>query len=204
MKKYILMMLASSFIGIFANPEILSASNSVTVNGIDNTNIVETVIPEPEPAYEVSYASYDYTYYEEPAYTYYEEPAVQLGYGAAEPEYLSFYVTSYNDTIVVNPSYSDIYQTGKLIYAHNSADLLYNLNYLYEGDVFMINGNMYRVAERKVYEKTDDYSLDGSRSVMKKLKNTAYGHTFALMTCSGRALGNGDATHRLVIFADAI
>ena len=60
----------------------------------------------------------------------------------------------------------------------------------------------YNVSERVVYEKTDAYSLNGSRAVMKNLKNSAYGHDFALMTCYGTSLGNGDATHRLVIFAD--
>lgn len=194
MKRYIIMMLFSSFIGIMANPEILSASNSVAVNGLDETGIVETVLPpepepEPEPVVEASY------YYEAP--TYYEEPVY-------EPQYLSFWVSAYRDSIEVNPSYYDVYQTGKLIYAHNTSDLLYNLNYLYTGDVFMINGNTYRVADRVVYEKTDAYSLNGSRSVMKNLKNNAYGHTFALMTCTGTYYGNGDASHRLVIFADAI
>ena len=196
MKKYIIMMLLSSFIGIFSNPEILSASNSVTVTGLNDANIVETVIPEPEPVAKV--ASYDY--YEEPAYTYvetYEEPVY-------EPQMLSYWVTAYRDTVEQHPSYSDIYQTGKLIYAHNTSDLLYSLNYLYTGDVFMINGVTYHVSDRVIYEKTDAYSLNGSRAVMKNLKNNAYGHTFALMTCYGTYYGNGDASHRLVIFADAM
>lgn len=218
MKKYLLMIIFSSFVGIFSNPEILSASNSVSVSGLNNAGIVETVakpvVKDVTPAvsyvapaenYSPSYNYSDYSY-DEPASsktstTEYYEPA----YGAvSEPDYISFWVSAYTNSIEVNPSYYDIYQTGKLIYAHNTSDLLYNLNYLYAGDIVKINGNLYKVSDRVVYEKTDDYSLNGDRSVMRKLKNNAYGHTFALMTCYGTYYGNGDASHRLVIFADAM
>lgn len=183
MKKYILMMLFSSFVGIFANPEILSASNSVKTFDLDANKIVQTVIPEvPEVAEEV-HSGLAYA----PVY---------------EPRIFAVGVTVYKNDIEVNPNYSDIYQTGKLIYAHNTSGLLRGLYDLYNGDTFTINGVTYNVSERVVYEKTDAYSLNGSRAVMKNLKNSAYGHDFALMTCYGTSLGNGDATHRLVIFAD--
>ncbi len=219
MKKYIVMMLFSSFIGIFSNPEILSASNSVAVNGLNESGIVQTIQKPVDPVVDNSTPGTDYTYvepayeelsYEEPAYeeVAYVEPMVSNsneGYGAVpEPEYLSFWVSVYANKIEVSPSYYDIYQTGKLIYGHNTSSLLYDLNYLYTGDVFLINGTKYRVSDRVIYEKTDDYSLNGSRSVMKKLKNSAYGHSVALMTCYGTYYGNGDASHRLVIFADSI
>ena len=185
MKKYILMMLFSSFVGIFANPEILSASNSVKTLDLDSSKIVQTVIPEvPKVAEEVYVAS-------EPVY----EPVY-------EPRIFSVGVTVDKNDIEVNPSYSDIYQTGKLIYAHNTSNLLRGLYDLYSNDTFIINGVTYRVSDRVVYDKTDAYSLNGSRAVMKNLKNSAYGHDFALMTCYGTSLGNGDATQRLVIFAD--
>ncbi len=187
MKKYILMILFSSFVGIFSNPEILSASNSVKTFDLDANKIVQTVIPEvPEVAEEV---------YSAPTYAPVYEPAY-------EPRIFTVGVTVYKNDIEVNPNYSDIYQTGKLIYAHNTSGLLRGLYELYAGDTFSINGVTYNVSERVVYEKTDAYSLNGSRAVMKNLKNSAYGHDFALMTCYGTSLGNGDATHRLVIFAD--
>lgn len=187
MKKYILMILFSSFVGIFSNPEILSASNSVKTFDLDANKIVQTVIPEvPEVAEEV---------YSGPTYA----PAYAPVY---EPRIFAVGVTVYKNDIEVNPNYSDIYQTGKLIYAHNTSGLLRGLYELYNGDTFSINGVTYNVSERVVYEKTDAYSLNGSRAVMKNLKNSAYGHDFALMTCYGTSLGNGDATHRLVIFAD--
>jgi len=219
MKRYIVMMLFSSFIGIMSSPEILSASNSVAVTGLNESGIVETVIPKPVVD-NTDQAGTDYTPFYYPEYndnssSTNDEASVEVysneGYGAAiEPEYLSFWVTQQASSIVVSPSYSDIYQTGKLIYGHNTSNLLYDLNYLYVGDVFMLNGNLYRVADRIKYEKVDDYTLknpntgESSRSVMKKLKNNAYGHTVALMTCTGTYYGNGDASHRLVIFADAI
>ena len=112
MKKYILMMLFSSFVGIFSNPEILSASNSVKTFDLDANKIVQTVIPEvPEVAEEV---------YSEPTYA----PAYAPVY---EPRIFAVGVTVYKNDIEVNPNYSDIYQTGKLIYAHNTSGLLRGL-----------------------------------------------------------------------------
>ena len=44
--KSIVLILLSSFIGIVSNPEILTASDSVVVSGIDDSKAVLTVIPE--------------------------------------------------------------------------------------------------------------------------------------------------------------
>ena len=44
-KKVIFAPLGASFIGIMSNPEMLAASNSVTVKELDPTRIVETIIP---------------------------------------------------------------------------------------------------------------------------------------------------------------
>jgi len=186
-KKYILMILFSSFVGIFSNPEILSASNSVKTFDLDANKIVQTVIPEVPEVAEI----YEGPSYEETSY----EPV-------SVPRVFSVNATIYRNDIEINPTYSDIYQTGTLIYAHNTANLLQGLYNLYQGDEFVINGESYRVSDRVIYDKTDAVSLNGSRKVMRELKNGAYGHEFALMTCYGESLGNGDAKQRLVIFAD--
>lgn len=188
MKKYIIMMLLSSFIGIFSNPEILSASNSVAVTGLDNSNIVETVIPEvEEPVYEASYETYYETSYE----TSYEAPAPQM-----QSYWVSIYTGGNPRTVVEYPSYSDIYQTGKLVYAHNTAGLFGDLKDLHNGDMLMVDGVTYKVSNREEYAEAD--------VPMAKLIRDALGHNIALMTCYGVEYGNGDASHRLVIFADAI
>ena len=79
MIKRILIILFSSFLGIIGNPEILAASDSVAVTGLDNANIVETVIlPEPEPEIiaEEPQATYVEEVYYEPFYytPVYEKP----------------------------------------------------------------------------------------------------------------------------------
>ena len=65
----------------------------------------------------------------------------------------------------------------------------------------------YRVTGITVFEKnptTKTLQLNGSGSYMRPLVENAMGHSVALMTCSGTSYGNGDASHRLVVFADKI
>ena len=57
-----------------------------------------------------------------------------------------------------------------------------------------------------MFEKNQEngrLQLDGSGNYMNSV-STAWGHSIALMTCAGQSLGSGDATHRLVVFADAL
>ena len=52
-----------------------------------------------------------------------------------------------------------------------------------------------------------DMQLDGSGNYMRQVadaKSDGVQYSISLMTCYGRALGGGDATHRFVIFANAI
>lgn len=45
-KKSIIAVFLASFVGIMANPEMLAASNSVAVNGLDQNGIVQTMLPK--------------------------------------------------------------------------------------------------------------------------------------------------------------
>lgn len=196
MFKKIIAIILSSFIGIMASPEFLSASNSVAVNGINNAGIVETVIPEPEPEPVVYYAAAQ-------AATPAAAPAVYV------PQIANYNVTVYSASIIANGlSYSDIYKTEKLIYGHNSWNLLGNLVNRTQGEVFTITeGGVtrnYVVSDIAVYAKTSDGYLNNNRLLMNNIVHNAMGHDVALMTCYGTAYGNGDASHRLVIYADAI
>lgn len=104
-------------------------------------------------------------------------------------------------------SYSDIYRFHKLVYGHNTANLFGSLASLTPGQTFTLNENSaittYQVANTAYYTKTAN-GLDGNPDLMRQLIFTAQGHSVALLTCAGTSDGHGDASHRLVIFADAI
>ena len=86
--------------------------------------------------------------------------------------------------------------------------MLGDLAYRYVGEVITITeGGVianYQVTDIVTYEKTADGYLNGDRGLMGRIMRSAMGHTVALMTCAGTSYGNGDASHRLVVYADAI
>ncbi len=197
MFRKILAIFLSSFIGIMAGPELLSASNSISVTGINNAGIVETVIPEPEPE-PVVYTTATVSI---PVYT-----------AAYVPRAANYTVTSYEDNFVASPSYYDIYKTKKLIYGHNTAGLLGNLTSRYVGEVFTITeGGItrnYQVTDIRVYTliNREILNLNGQNYTMKaNAISGADGFDVALMTCYGSynaALGTN--SQRLIVYANAI
>lgn len=115
-------------------------------------------------------------------------------------------ITEYNN-IGVNPSYSDIYRFNRLIFAHNSANLLGSLASLTPGQTINIaengQGRAFRVAAVEQVENTPD-GLAGDREYINKLAFRAKGHSYALLTCAGTMYGNGNASHRLIVYVDAV
>lgn len=132
----------------------------------------------------------------------------------------NYTVTRTTGSVVKTPTYSDIYRTGSLVYAHNSSNLFGGLKTLGVGATFTLTENgvttTYRVSGIEYYKKiavsngedlakcvggtTDNCS---GRWMTSLVKNALY-HNVALMTCAGTSYGNGDASHRLVIFADRV
>lgn len=198
-------MIISGFLGLALNPEILSASDSFTVTGIDNTNIVETVIPEPEPEPEPIYA-YTNAYVAAPA------AGVVETYTAPEGVNIGGHITPIYDVGYIEESVGPyVYRYGSLLYGHNSYNVFGGLSDYGVGNTFTITENgvatTYVVSEVAMFEKNQDngkLQIDGSGSYMNGIVRGAWGHSVALMTCAGTPLGNGKATHRLVVFADAI
>lgn len=121
---------------------------------------------------------------------------------------MNFTVTSVTDQIVEWPSYYDIYRTGKFLYAHNSSGLFGSIVNLNPGDIFTITEGgivrTYRVMDKQVYAKAENGYLEGSRSFTKAVEINANGYDISMMTCYGTMYGNGDASHRLVLFANAV
>ena len=138
------------------------------------------------------------------------EPAVFTNF----QEYVVPAPRNYTVTVVTGSiigdglSYSDIYRTGKFIYAHNSSNLFGSLSSLNYGDVFTITEGgttrSYQVMDKVVYEKAENGYLNGSKAVTKAVEYEANGYDISMMTCFGTMYGNGDASHRLVLFANAV
>ena len=190
-KRLFLLFLFTVTFGLAASPDFLTAADAPLPISPD-FHAVETVpLPEVEakPAPEIVVPEVVST------------PTV--------PQVANYTVTIYSSEMVAhNLSYSDIYKTGKLVYGHNSGNLLGNLSCRYVGEVFTITeggvARNYVVSDIGLYEKTADGFLNGNKGLMGRIMRSALGHDVALMTCAGTSYGNGDASHRLVVYADAV
>ena len=172
------------------SPWFLTAADTMSVVGVDDSRAVETVIP-PEPEPESVVAS-----------------TVVTASAPVTPRVVNYTVSVVTDEIVgENLNYSSIYRTGKFIYAHNSSNLFGNLKNLNYDDIFTITEagvtRTYQVMDKAVYEKAENGYLNGSRSLTKAVEIGANGYDISIMTCSGAMYRNGDVSHRLVVFANA-
>ena len=95
------------------------------------------------------------------------------------------------DTIVGSYSRND----NKTLLIGHSTTVFQALNQLNLGDEIQYNGQSYRVDEVAIVAK-------GDISMAKLLKGETTDN-LVVMTCAGELLGNGDATHRLIVTASA-
>ncbi len=199
MAKRLFLILLISLIGVASTPEFLTASDSAEVTGLNPKGIVETVEPEPEPEPEIVYASV-------------VQPTYYAAIEAEVPTVKNYTVTTYIGSVgeyaatAKNLSYSSIYKYNKMIYGHNTGNLLGSLSNRYVGETISITeGGVtrnYRVMAIRTYAKTADGNLENDPYLMANIANSALGYDVALLTCSGTSYGNGDASHRLVVFAN--
>lgn len=124
----------------------------------------------------------------------------------------SYTITKVTSNLVASPTYSDIYRTGRLVYAHNSSGLFGYLRNLRVGSSVTLTENgvthTYTVAGIGHFTKVPyrngenlvdcDASYNNCSSTMRMgmLVNNAMGHTLAMMTCDGGA----GTPRRLIIF----
>ncbi len=220
--KRLIILLLSSFIGIVANPEMLTASDSVAISGIDNAHIVETVIL-PEPAEEIVTVSELVQPVNNIQSTGYVQstPVIVSPVVAQTPIVPANNIKIAGKTLeldatsdTANDSGTKVLKYGsKFLYGHNSANvfgILYNVSL---GETFTITENdvvtEYVVKEVVIFEKIDDYTLSENgknlkMSAVARARHNGVAHDLSLMTCYGTSYGNGDASHRLVLFADKI
>ncbi len=198
MKAYILILLSIFGLGLIATPDV-STAKQPEINFDEVAEIAN--LPEIAPISE--------TKIEDIA----ETAKITTSYSGVTTSSNSFNytVTVHSGSIVEHPSYSDIYKTSKLLYAHNSSNLFGNLKSLGIGSTFTVTDSgttkTYVVSDKVTFEKNHGLlQINGSGNYMGRVTYSAgYGngnHSLALMTCAGTSLGGGDATHRLVIFAD--
>ena len=93
------------------------------------------------------------------------------------------------DTIVGSYSRYD----NKVLLIGHSTTVFEHLNEVQIGDEITYDNVTYHVVSRYEQVKQD--------ISMRKLLNNEEDKTLVLMTCAGELLGNGDATHRLIVIA---
>ena len=107
----------------------------------------------------------------------------------------------------------------KFIYGHNSSAVFGNLKNLRVGvDTFTVTLNgvtsTYRIVNKVIYDYelggngalrlNGDISINYMNRTAKARDNNNVQYDLALMTCHGQSLGSGNATQRLVLFANKI
>ncbi len=133
--------------------------------------------------------------------------------------------TGIKDLSVDAGNHANLYWNGKFIYGHNSANVFAGLKNLGVGSTFTmtIDGvtSTYRVGSRVIYNYESTANGNGTLRLpgdevtnyhLRIIKGIDYNamtgaktqYDLALMTCHGQSLGNGNATQRLVLFANKI
>lgn len=225
MKQRLFLLFLFNLLCALVSPSILARTDEVKLTGISNAGVTNTVVveqvKEPEPAVEKAYEEQAYEpVYVEPAPVY-EEPTPEVSAPHAGT-YISdsiaiagrvLNIVDVDSTLVDSGDHVNHYDQ-KFYYGHNSSSVFGGIVNLGAGDTFSITrGGVttnYRVATTVIYEKNQSsglLQLNGEGDYMWYVAKARIGKTrydVSLMTCYGRLLGGGDATHRFVIFANAI
>ena len=191
----------------------------------------EPVAVEPayqEPAYqEPVYQEPVYTepVYQEPIYQepVYQEPVYEApAYIPDHIEVAGNWVSVYNVNSTALDAGNSVYRFidpahnyfGTFLYGHNSWNVFGGLVNLGIGSTFTVTldnvTTTYQVADIVVFEKnttSGKLQLNGEGSYMNSVARSKFNgvqYSLSLMTCHGQSYGNGDASHRLVIFANVI
>ena len=208
MGKRLFLFIICSLLGLVNAPEILMASETAPVTGLSNVGVVETIpLPEPEPEPVIATASISRpraAQISSTTQTVTVAPANAISIaGRVIP------IVDVADTAVDAGDHVNKYGA-KFLYGHNTGAVFGNLTSVGVGNVFTIayNGTSrnYQVQEVIIFEKTSptQLSANGRDYRMSYIANGMGRYDMVLMTCYGTMLGGGDATHRYVVFANAI
>ena len=140
------------------------------------------------------------------------------GYGSFAGNYISISgrdipVVDVDSTAVNAGDHVNKYGS-RFYYGHNTGTVFGGLVNYGVGSSFAINYNgarhNYRVAKVVIFEKNVELGLlqlNGSGSYMNSVaaaRSEGVQYDVSLMTCYGTSYGNGDASHRYVVFANEI
>ncbi len=198
MARKLFLLVISVLVAAIGNSTVLSATDEPLVTGISSRGIVNTVpLPEPVP---------------EPKPVAVETPSAPMaGLNTVTVNYTVTYQVSsakeYN-ALANNLSYADIYKFRKMVYGHNSANLLLSLSYKNEGDVITVTeggvSTQYRIMWKHEMVKISDNDLQdiltGQIYAMKDISWALNAYDLALETCSGY----GNTPYRWVLFANKV
>lgn len=211
--KKIGIILFSSFVGIISNPELPFASDTVFFSDVDRAT--QTIVVEkpqestPAPAQAVLASASQAKTVAPVATPVVSEPVTPLASNRIVIAGRSLEIVDVANTAVDAGSHVNKYGA-KFLYAHNSPSVFGGLVNVNAGDTFSMTYNgavkQYVVSAKVIYAKSGPttLSLDGTdiqMSVVAKARYSGTTYDLALMTCYGTMYGNGDASHRLVLFA---
>ena len=213
MTRKMFLVLFSALFAIAGCPFDLSASDEVEVTALNPAKIVETVpLPEPEPEPVLSELP------AAPTAGSYTAPATTVGYVApvvpaapvVENYTVSYQVASASEynALAYSLSYSHIYKYKKMVYGHNSSNLLLSLSYKNIGDTITVTENgvatRYQIVWKREMLKISANDLQdtatGQVYAMKDIARALDTYDLALETCSGY----GDTPYRWVLFANRV
>ena len=228
MKKRLFLIPILLLIGIFT-PTLSAADQSIVITDIADAG-VETVLPatEPEPIAKVTTQSSAQTTLSQatsatPAKTKATTPISVPNAGKPADSIQiagkTLNITTVDSTTIdsgnhVNRFKSDNFD-GRFLYGHNSATVFGGLKNLGVGNTFTVtldgSQKTYKIAKIVIFNKNvakGTIELDGDETnymgQVAKAKFKGVQYDLSIMTCHGQSLGGGDATERLVIFANKI
>ncbi len=211
MAKRLFLLLISSFIGVINAPSFLIADNSFTVkqpefNAVNTVEIEKPVIETNEVKTVVT-ANTQAT----PVVKAVPAPVVPANSIAIAGRNLT--VVDVASTAVDSGNHVNRYGS-RFLYGHNTGAVFGGLVNLGVGSSFTVTLNgvttNYQVRRVVIFEKNTAngrLQINGEGNYMRPVANATFEgaqYDLSLMTCYGTSYGNGDASHRLVLFADAI
>lgn len=225
MAKRLFLLIIFSLISVLNAPSFLAATDTVTISRVNHIGTVETVLPpEPEPEPITSTESVSIETYSASAPVIATTATVPAPAPAPAPTAVTMPnaiaitgrvipIIDVADTSVDSGDHVNKYGD-KFLYGHNSAAVFGGLSSLSVGSIFTVSysgaSTNYQVAKVVLYEKnieTGQLQLNGKGTFMRAVaaaRSEGVQYSLSLMTCAGTMYGGGDASHRLVIFANAV
>lgn len=228
MKKRLFLIPILLLIGIFT-PTLSAADQSIVITDIADAG-VETVLPatEPEPIAKVTAQSSAQTTLSQaisvtPVKTQATTPISVPNAGKPADSIQiagkTLNITTVDSTTIDSGNHVNRFKSGnfdgRFLYGHNSATVFGGLKNLGVGNTFTVtldgSQKTYKIAKIVIFNKnvakgtielTGDTTNYMGQVAKAKFKGVQY--DLSIMTCHGQSLGGGDATERLVIFANKI